>query len=73
MFEGDGFDVLLDAGRDLRLVAPCIEGEQVGGDGGEEVGDFGLVGGCFFGDGGGEGRLEVADAEGVLFQWGVEG
>ncbi len=60
--EGDGFHVLLDAGRDLRLVAPGVEVVQVGGDGGEEVGDLGLVGGDFFGDGGGDGRVEVADS-----------
>lgn len=42
--ERDGFDVFLDAARDLVLVAPGVEMLQVWRDGGEQVGNFGLVG-----------------------------
>ena len=68
MLEGNGFHVFLDPGRDLRLVAPCVQVVQVGGHGGEEIGDFGLVGGDLFGDGGGYGCLELADSWGICTQ-----
>lgn len=63
MPERHGLDVLLDAGRDVRLVAPGVEALQVGRrDGGEEGGGFGVVGCELLGEGGGKGRLEVADS-----------
>lgn len=47
----------------MRLVAPGVEALEVGGgDGGEAGGGFGVVGLELFGEGGGEGRLEVADS-----------
>ena len=46
------------------MVAPSVERLEVGGDGVEEVGDFGEVGGDFFGDGRGDRRLELADTRG---------
>ena len=48
MREGDGFDVFLECGGNLALVAPCVGTLQVAGDGVEKVGDLREAGRVFF-------------------------
>lgn len=50
MREGDGFDVFLEGGGNLALVAPCVGTLKVRGDGVEKVGDLGETRGVFFED-----------------------
>ena len=58
VLEGYGFDVFLDAGGYLTLVAPSVHVREVGDQGGEEGVDGGVVGICGFCDGRGEWRSE---------------
>lgn len=64
------FDEFLDAGADVALVAPGVYGGEVGGERGEEGVDLGEAGGCFFGDGGGEGGFYGANSVFVLLVFG---
>lgn len=78
MRECDGFDVFLDAGGNVALVAPGVQGLQVGRDGEEEIVDLGQAGVIFFRDRCGERSGEGADAGtwvlgGLSLRWwGVE-